>query len=541
MINYTQRIYLHDWLEFKPYTSQVKSDSFYLDMCNKVKQTILDNADTEVLNKYIDDDDIQDLSCFLTSYFEDVVSRLGVWESFVNAHVELYNKPVPFYNFDDYYDDEINEIDVCFLLWYFVNSVQNERFTSPYMPEILSVANAVYTLFDDAWEYAPENSHLKKYYTIDEHETDYYIARNLIDTVLFKTYLFFPDTGCKLLEFEAEIIEKHADNKNFMAFLNDARDNLFFSSHTHLLAMHGKDWAARILGQEHALCNEYKNISKKITGYFFYKGQDEYDIHIEHMASGKKFNLTKKSFDTNLQLTKIDTIIYIGIVQWQQEWWFSGIYSQQDFDADLVLDEKNSIQSRSAVNFLDHKQENVEEILATQLKAFKKAYGGKQIVFFESNLINTYIEKFTEQYNNSLGLSKNESDEAKQRARNEGFFDSEHDNSLNVDENPSCLLFFNPKSGVEVAIDVNSAFPLPHNPFYDEGLHVDHFFNMCMSPEISAELVYFCIETAKSKLNVFKTLQGQMVANDLDFLLRFWKKSRYISVPEITFTGNIKK
>jgi len=33
---------------------------------------------------------------------------------------------------------------------------------------------------------------------MDENENDFYITRNLIDTILFKSYLFYPDTLLKL-------------------------------------------------------------------------------------------------------------------------------------------------------------------------------------------------------------------------------------------------------------------------------------------------------------------------------------------------------
>jgi hypothetical protein len=44
----------------------------------------------------------------------------------------------------------------------------------------------------------------------------------------------------------------------------------------------------------------------------------------------------------------------MGIVKWMDEWWFSGVFVQTPFNAELVLDEKNSLKSRIAVDFLDY-------------------------------------------------------------------------------------------------------------------------------------------------------------------------------------------
>ena len=55
----------------------------------------------------LDKKEIDVLSCFLTSYFEDLISETNIWNSFITTHKRLYNKQLPFYNLDDYFEDEI--------------------------------------------------------------------------------------------------------------------------------------------------------------------------------------------------------------------------------------------------------------------------------------------------------------------------------------------------------------------------------------------------------------------------------------------------
>jgi hypothetical protein len=326
-----------------------------------------------------------------------------------------------------------------------------------------------------------------------------------------------------------------------MSLLNENRDHLLHKSHTRLLSLTGKEWASEIIGENHPLHHDYPNMSERIQGYFLYKGQNDKDISIEHIASGRKFSLTKKSFDYSQALKEIDTVLFMGIVQWRNEWWFSGVYFQAPYNADLVLDEKNSLDSRMAVNFLDHQEQNVDELLEKQFEAFMDFTNGHQIVFVESDKIDDFIKNYTEHFNASLKLSKKEIDQARKRAKAEGFFggkEKPHDFS-NVSE--SGLVFFNPKSGAEIALAVNSAFPLPNNPFFNIDESEGHIMRLFMAGELSKELAMFCIDNCRSDLPFFKGNKGKMFLSDIDFLLRFWKKADYFSKPSISFTGTSNK
>ena len=535
------RIYIKEWLALKPYGKQTPTDSYYLKLCNEVKQAIVTNKQSFVLQIYLGKEEINILSCFLTSYFEDIISGTNIWNTFIKHHTELYSKPLPFFHIEEYYEDEINLQDISFLIWYFINTVQQDKFIAPFNDFIIETAHKVMGVFDTAWDYAPENKFLRTFYTIDESESDFYIVRNLIDTILFKTYLFYPDTLLDLRDAEKKIIEDNEDNENLWSFLNENRDYSLHKAQTRLLSLKGKEWASRILGENHPLHLDLQNISEKIRGYFLYKGQDDKDVFIEHIATGKKFNLTKKSFDHSEALKEVDTILFMGIIQWRNEWWFSGVYYQTEFNAKLVLDEKNSMGSRMAVNFLDHREQNVEELLEKQLAAFKDFTNGAQITFIESDKIDDFIRNLTEYSNASLKLSKKEREKARQRAKADGFFGEEDKSHDFSDVSDSGLIFFNPKSGAEVALAVNSAFPCPNNPFFDKDKSEEHLWRLLMAEELSKELVMYCIDNFKSELPFFNEKEGKMYLADIDFLLRFWKKNSYFAKPLITFIGNSKE
>jgi len=534
-----EKIYIEAWLELKPYEKQTLTDGYYLKLSNKIKDKLISNH-FDILSEYFEEEYINLLSCFIASFFEDIISETNIWTSFVELHQELYNKKLPFYDTTDYYEGEINEQDIRFLLWYFFNSAQTNLFINSWNYFFSEMASDIFEIFDEIYEYAPENNVLKKYYEIDKTESDFYVARNLIDTVLFKTYLFYADTFLDLIKDEFEIIEKNSNEENLIPFLNENRDDKLHKTHTRLLSLTGKEWVAKIIGENHPLSTDFLNISKKIRSFFLYKGQDKDNIFIEHIASNKKFNLTKKSFDNYQELKEIDTILFMGIVKWKEEWWFSGVYVQSKFDANLILDEKNSMESRMAVNFLDEQTDKADETLKSYLNVFKEFNNGSQIAFMSSDKIDEFVKKYLKYYNRSLNISKKESEEANERARKDGFFKIDDDSNDFSQMSETGLVFCNPKSGLEIALGINSAFPLPENKYFNKNDSTEHIMQLIFNENYSTELVMYCIDNCKTKLPFFEIGEGKKLLKDFDFLLRYWKKNYYHTVSTITFIGEMK-
>ncbi len=528
-------IYIKQWLTLKPYDTQVPTDVYYVRLANNIKAAISDDK-LDALREYLSEDEIDLLCCFLSSYFEDIISETNLWNAFLKGHSDLYGKKLPFYSTEDYYENEMNEQDIAFLVWYFLGTIQKDKFINPYNDLFYEIAFDVMTVFEDSFEYAPENEHLKLFYQLDPEEDNYYLVRGVIDQILFGSYLFYTDSSMGIQVGEMEIIETGDENTVF--YLREHRDDFLNKHCTRLLSMRGKEWAAAVLGEDHPLAQDILNMSQRVKGFFFYKGQDEHDVHLEHIASGRSFKLAKKSFDHSDQLKEVDSIIYVGLVRWKDEWWFSGIHVLMDFDADRVLDEKNSMTSRMEVNFLDQQDTNINEILKEQSDAFLSFNNGSCIAFMEAKKIEGFCNTYYDHYNGTLNLSDKERSEANERARKDGFLRDE--NTIKdgfSDRDEPGLVFFNSCTGIEVAFGINSAFPMKENPFFDEEESQDAVMHLLLSKDFSKELCLFCIDNCKDRLTFFKEGMGSVFLEDFDFLLRFWKNDNYHATPSITLTG----
>ncbi|NCP84984.1 MAG: DUF3843 family protein [Bacteroidetes bacterium] len=165
-MNKINRIFINYWLKYKPYQKQQSSDFFYLNLANRIKKTFLTHPlASDLILKY-SDDSLNDLSCMIASYLEDLVSNTNIWNTFIRLNKEFYGKPLPFYDCNDYVEEEINLDDINFLVWYF-RSCYDENIVKFTNNSILSSSiNSIYELLEEAWEIAPENNAHSELFTL---------------------------------------------------------------------------------------------------------------------------------------------------------------------------------------------------------------------------------------------------------------------------------------------------------------------------------------------------------------------------------------
>ena len=82
-------IYLNDWLAIHPYTTVCSSDTFFVELANKLYAACQLEELPETFRK--------NLSLYVAAYLEDIISGLGLWQGFTTAHSRLYGRCLPFY------------------------------------------------------------------------------------------------------------------------------------------------------------------------------------------------------------------------------------------------------------------------------------------------------------------------------------------------------------------------------------------------------------------------------------------------------------
>lgn len=517
-----KRILLEDWQDLKPYQKTSKSDLYYLQICNELNDKIYEKNFHLPLRDFIREEGISLFCIFLTSYLEDIISGSEVWNSFIKKHNELYGKPLPFYDTkDNYVEGEVNIQDVKFLTWYFINSVNKNVLLNPQDAFVQDFAENIVGILETEYEYAPENDLLRETYQL-QNPQDYYSVRRLLDNILTKTYLFTPDTGFAILRQEAEIIQS---GRRVETLLNDNRDHFIHETKTALLALSAKEWAVMILG-DNPLAQDIQAMSPRVQGSFLLLGQDEKFLNVEHIATGKAFNLLKSSFPKHKDL-KEKSIIFMGMVEWQGEWWFSGVSIASDYNEEVIAKEKENPMSKESLSFLED-QSLVNQALKEHHEAFLQYNKGLPIAFLRREEVDPFVDGYFKFYNEGKDLSPEDKEKLVKKCKPKAIKSEERPETIMV-------LFHNEKSGFEVYSNVESAFHIKQNPYLDKEKSDQDFYQIFLANFYTREFVEYCISTSRKHLAFFKNGYSD---EEIDFLTRYFKPLVYHTKAALTLIKN---
>lgn len=180
-----RHLYPKDWLLLHPYKSLQPTDLYFVELANRLYTAL---PRVEGLPEHYR----QRLCWYAAAYLEDTISGLGLWQTFVRLHQQLYGKPLPFYHTEgtDYLLDEINADDLRFIVWNTWQKMEAAHpFLSPFDPRINILTDALYPLLEVAYEEAPENERLKGFF---EHPGSATTATEKLNWLFGSTYLTEP-------------------------------------------------------------------------------------------------------------------------------------------------------------------------------------------------------------------------------------------------------------------------------------------------------------------------------------------------------------
>lgn len=154
----TTNLYIKDWLAIHPYTQQLPTDRYFVDLANRLYRICPLTEVPPVFKKK--------LCLYTAAYLEDIISDLGLWKAFTTRHEEWYGTPLPFYTLpQENLKEEINEEDIRFILW---NTLAKAPYEHPYInpldPALAKTARLFFQLLDEVYETAPANNALSDYF-----------------------------------------------------------------------------------------------------------------------------------------------------------------------------------------------------------------------------------------------------------------------------------------------------------------------------------------------------------------------------------------
>ncbi len=540
-----QNVYMRDWMVFQPYEKPSSTDFYYLRIAQQVFKLLSQKMVGPAIEP-LSPKEKKNLACFLTAWFEDVVSETGIWTAFIQRHKEQYGKYLPFYEMgEDYYPGEINREDLYFLLWYFYSwLVRDYSLVYPLETELLSLGDRLFDLFDRYYETAPENQQLIDFLHIPETETVFYMVRIKMEWLLFHSYLFhfhLEELNNELLEAAEENMENEFLNDNIEQLQYEIIDRKTLGQVTALLARKGNEWLAEILGKKHPLYEPLMQLSERNYGTFIFRGFDEKNIHLEHIPSGEIMEVTRKSLQLHPDMKEGQSIMGISLVKWMGEWWFTGIYSLWDYDERMVESERNKLQEKRRFHGEEDRKIKLE-VIAKQEEAFLEYNNGLPYRFFPNgNDVEEFINGFLRFYREKIIKEgeKNLSPEEKERLRKnkEQYSDKPKVMKERFDEDTDSMVFFNSGHGMETLFGYNILFDetLNGKAYLSENDFLILTEQLLLEKDASPGLIRYFAESGKLPFLRFpgEKPDEKLLRNHLEFVLGFYLPEAYREGPRI--------
>lgn len=244
------KIYPKDWVQLHPYKQSTPVDSYYTNIANRIYDIL---EVSQLANSFEKDENLQ-ICIRMAAYFEDVISGLNIWRSFILEHKRLFGKYLPFYTPDDrYYDDEVNYEDVRFLLWHYTQQYHGARkgtFVNPDNETNGEAARLIYQLFCDEWTTAPENERMQLLFDAGTRYDTPEKYNELLYWFHYDSYLP-TDSKIEMTEtFKAYCTQNPENAQNTQAIMA-IHDSLAHLSRTCFMGYTSPGWLSKILPESH--------------------------------------------------------------------------------------------------------------------------------------------------------------------------------------------------------------------------------------------------------------------------------------------------
>jgi len=525
--NQSNKILGKDWLNYHPYNNITFVDNYYISLCNSVLDII---QQSEILGFTSNLNGTKALACVLTAYFEDVISETRLFSAFTRQHKKMYGKELPFYEIsDEYYDDDINEYDIYFLIWYHLSGYNKKILIDPYFEDsqvFSEVVSEIYNLFDREFEKAPQNEKLKNFLQLSA-GSDVKTVREILSFIACKSFLWksvFEDYFNKVLNDykEGDVVVL---NERTEVEIYDQEIHFIFDECMPLLAMRANEYFAEVLGEKHSEYQFIKNISKRIIGCFLIRKIEKDGFLIEHLSSKKQLWLSNESTSLQkIELVENETVLTICMVQWKKNVW----HNQGACMVNTIRDMKGEDLSKHLFNDENEKQEFVRSFE----KPFLELANGKLIAYMHEN--HEYAEFYLDLLRKHPKVVNPQLTDEEWDEKYKNFI-KDNENTFSGNNEPIGV-FFNSNRGLEMYNEnVISCMPDDNNPYYANKTF--NLSDLITNEAFSPEFVTYIIENELIRLHLCNYKNPDIfdiIKENLDFLLRFYRRSNYFSKPEVT-------
>lgn len=311
------------WIAAHPYSQIDTHDKYYVGVAKEAYK-VLSHSHLRNLSTPPSDDDMVHMAVVLAAYLEDFICEIGIWKAFIERHMEVADRYLPFFELPDYDPDYINPEDIHLMVWAWANALQVEIFLDPVMFLRTEVVKGLWEVLEAAIDKAPATSFFDEYLQIPD-DPYFFDVRKRIEWLGIDSYLFGQ------LDLAAELEEKiqsdyrrrpdiNDDDRHLIQY--DLRLDVAINKITRFGGLRIPAMAARILRGSEKVLQKIAQISQKTSGRFLVQSITEAHYLLRHLPSNRELIVALQSGN---KAVKLGEVITTSLVKWGDEFWISGL------------------------------------------------------------------------------------------------------------------------------------------------------------------------------------------------------------------------
>lgn len=388
-------VQLKHWLHFKPYNEYDEYDSHYVAIANNIADILKPNfRDVELRDLGIENEDLINFSCILTSHLEDIVNEIGIWKSFIRHNYDLYGYYLPFYHTENYEPGEIHVEDYQYLIWHWLTAMMG-ALVSPDSLLIIALGEEIYNYLNGEMEDAYVTDVYKDYFRIPD-DIHFFELKSRMKWFAFDNYLPGGIDFHDLLM--SEITETLVEYPNiveldFMKFKYSLEEKFVFNKATSFSALTIPEWFVRVIDCSDEMRTQIGKLNERVEDTFIYQGDNESHWKFIHLNSVIEIEIVKESVELGTQKLVEGDIYFFQTLKWKDEWWVSGIIFKIGDIRDSSIENKLSSQTPFYLYSSDD-QEMLYNSLQSMEDSFASYFGQSLVLFDSEKELQQAMDKF---------------------------------------------------------------------------------------------------------------------------------------------------
>lgn len=350
---------------------------------------------------YLSDTKLAELAGVLAEFAEDIHNDIGLWKSYENYNLTLFNTRLPLTMGanEDVEQNNLNEYRVWHLLWVFYTKLNPELILSPKNRDLRLMASAISDFLDKIFAKIPQGSGIKKFLT-QPNNYGWEVKKKLL-WLGRHSYLFRHS-------FQNYIEANGGTPEIFLI------DDFVCHQTTSWSGLGAIDILASILDIPEKQGINVRRWYEKHMAYYKVLSNKGPIIEVINIINDKPYTIR---VGKNSRHFKIGQIVFGELVPWNKEWYWSGkqlFYNDLSYKAVERL--KNSfIQKvpRIAYRYCPQKAKQARKRMADRYQKFVKYHGQDLVIYPDGNsmvadLLNQYKLRYKPEskHNNTSDMPK---------------------------------------------------------------------------------------------------------------------------------------